>query len=373
MTDAWRCRWCRGSSGDVVLDLDRIPAADHFPVVGAPGPDPVFALRAVMCRACRLTQLEDDPTSAEEPRGVEPAALVDQARAAIGDLRDAGVAREGASVREFGSPHGGSWLPHAQRAGMHVTEGPADLVVDSLGIMHEPDQRAAFEQRAEALAPDGVLALHVHPLATILRDGTWNALRHGHYAYYALPVLARMAARVGLTGLGAWTYPLYGGTVVVAFTREGRAASIRERHGDARRRWEGLVADEERAGTCDPGVVAGLGRDVVRTTRSLRRYVRDHAGSRIGAYAAASRAVPLLAAAGITASDVVAVADASSAKWGRALPGSRIPVVSPAALAALRPDRVVLFVPDLLVEARAAVPVGRWAVVGSEVVEVGQP
>ena len=40
------------------------------------------------------------------------------------------------------------------------------------------------------MAPGGVLLLQFHSLATILRLGQWNSLRHGHYAYYSTPPLA---------------------------------------------------------------------------------------------------------------------------------------------------------------------------------------
>jgi hypothetical protein len=59
------------------------------------------------------------------------------------------------------------------------------------------------------------------------------------------------------------------------------------------------------------------------------------------------------------------VVDASAAKVGRRMPGTDIPVVAPTALAEQRPDAVLLFVPDLLDEVRAAYPEvegsgGRW-------------
>ncbi len=57
--------------------------------------------------------------------------------------------------------------------------------------------------------------------------------------------------------------------------------------------------------------------------------------------------------------------DASPAKQGLRMPGTDIPVADPAQLAEGRPDAVLLFVPDLLAEVRAAYPEveaagGRW-------------
>jgi hypothetical protein len=49
------------------------------------------------------------------------------------------------------------------------------------------------------------------------------------------------------------------------------------------------------------------------------------------------------------------------------MPGSRIPIVAPAELVRLRPDRVLLFVPDLLPEVQSTLPEieanrGRWVI-----------
>jgi hypothetical protein len=58
------------------------------------------------------------------------------------------------------------------------------------------------------------------------------------------------------------------------------------------------------------------------------------------------------------------VADASTAKQARRMPGTDIPIVSPDELLAAKPDRVLLTVPDLLPEVSARYPEleGRWRV-----------
>ena len=82
-------------------------------------------------------------------------------------------------------------------------------------------------------------------------------------------------------------------------------------------------------------------------------------------YGAASRAVALLRWAEADQSLIRAVVDASPAKQGLRMPGTDIPIVSPARLADYRPSAVVLFRADLLPEVRASSPDveaagGRW-------------
>jgi hypothetical protein len=74
--DGHRCRGCRSSSGEVVLDLGDQPAADHFPLAADPGPDPRHPLAMWWCAECGLAQLLDDTTASEEPRAIEPRAAV---------------------------------------------------------------------------------------------------------------------------------------------------------------------------------------------------------------------------------------------------------------------------------------------------------
>ncbi|AZG48138.1 class I SAM-dependent methyltransferase [Gordonia insulae] len=358
------CRACGVDDLHVVLELGSVPAADHFP----PADEPVSAAESahpasmVLCGRCGLAQLADDDTQTQEPRGVEPQALVDQAKAAVDDAAAAGWLR-GGTVTEFGSPHGGTWIPNLTERGFvevgHEHPGGADVVIDSLGIMHEPDQAAAIRQRAAATAPDGVLLLQFHSLAAIVAQGQWNALRHGHFAYYSLPALVRLLADAGMSVATAWSYDLYGGTVMLAAV-----------HGEVRSDERVRDIVDREATMTDPDVVRGLQRVVDRHTGGLRDWLAAEAaaGRCVYAYGAASRAVAVFSLAGVESSLVTAVADASPGKQGRRMPGCDVPIVSPAELIAAQPDRVLLMVPDLLSEVSTRYPEldGRWHVDGAD-------
>ena len=211
------CRGCGKTGLSRVLDLGKVPAADHFPLATDPvrADEASHALAMDVCRACGLAQLADDDTVTDEPRGVEPQALKDQAEAAIEQVAAAGWLR-GDTVLEFGSPHGGTWIPLLTERGFTTVASQADVVLDCFGIMHEPDQRSAFARRAQVTAPGGVLLLQYHSIVTIVEQGQWNALRHGHFAYYSLTTLTRLLGAVGMRVVTAWEFDLYGGTVLLA-------------------------------------------------------------------------------------------------------------------------------------------------------------
>jgi hypothetical protein len=319
----------------------------------------------VLSSVCKLIQLEFDPTTPEEPLGVEPAALVHQSELSVADLEAAGFLVPEARVLEYPSPHGGSWKKQlAQRGVPEVPDGQAELLVDVHGMMHDADQRQAFEERISHLTDDGVLVMLIHNASSLVRVGMWNALKHGHFAYYSTPILVQMANELGLVAVGAWQYALYNnGTTMLAFAKEGsrwgaQAESVTE-----------LVETELAEGITDPEYVASLGRALEKSVRAIRQFLDQAAerGLTVAGYGAASRTSSLLRSAGITKETLLAVADAATGKHGLTMPGNRIPIVSPADLVALRPDRVLLFVPDLLPEVRKALPEiesndGRWVV-----------
>ena len=361
--DKHACRACRGSGGYLVLDLGEQPACDYFPRCGDPGPDPVYPLQMWLCSSCGLAQLLADPTVPEEPRGAEPAALVAQAADAVERVSAAGWLPDQGVVTEYGSPHGGSWLDLVTARGL-VTSAPggqADVIIDCFGLMHAADQHQALAERTARIAPGGALLLQYHALSTIIGGGQWNALRHGHYAYYSTTALTAMLAAAGFSPRTAWQFDLYGGTVLLAATRAGDGP---EGPDDAVR---SLLAHDARVGVRDPDRFAGLQRDVDAHAKALHDWLAAErlAGRTVVGYGAASRAVALLCQAEADRTLLPVVIDASPAKQGLRMPGTDIPVADPGRLAADKPDAVVLFVPDLLAEVREAFPEveaagGRW-------------
>jgi hypothetical protein len=359
------CRFCGGTSGELVLDLREQPSSELFPAADDPGPDPLLPLRMWLCAGCGLAQLVGADDVTEEPLGFEPAALVRQRAAALERLVADGALPDRGTVAEYPSPHGGTWLPELSAHGLTpaAPDASADVVVDAcFGLMHFTDQRAALTERVARLAGGGTLLLQYHCLGAIVDGLQWNALRHGHYAYYSTPAMVGMLADAGLTATTAYRFPLYGGTVLLTATRDGSPTAD----------LASVVDGEQATGVRDPGAVSALQASVGRTAEWLRATCAAEraAGRRVYGYCAASRAVALLRVAGLDASLLTAVADASPDKQSRRMPGTDIPIITPDALVAARPDVVLLFVSDLADEVRAALPGieaagGRWVDAGA--------
>lgn len=337
------CRGCGYTDMKEVLDLGRVPEQKHFPELTASPEEPRHRLAMNLCVNCGLAQLAGDHIVTEEAGVLEPQAVIDQAEQAIKVLADAGWL-DGATVREFDSPHGGSWLPLLHAYGLADADTDvADVVVDCFGVMHEPDQRAAFALRATSTAAHGVLLIQFHSLATIVDKQQWNVLRHGHFAYHSLTALSRLLAQVGMSVVSTWEFDLYGGTVL--------AAAV---HGDVLpdEPTAQLLRREAGMGITRPEVVGSLQRSADDHARRLRGWLASEvrAGRRVYGYGAASKAVPLLSYAGIDRGLLAAVADASPTKQGRRIPGTDVPIVSPQELVDADPDSVLVLLPDLYAE-----------------------
>lgn len=308
-----------------------------------------------LCGCCGLAQLagEHDFSGAEEQQSVEPQAMRDQATDAVRRVANDGWLR-GGTVREFGSPHGGSWLPLFADRGYREAE-IADVVLDTFGLMHDPDQRAALELRAKATAPDGVLLVQIPSLLAMVSQGQWNLLRHSHFGYHSLTALTNLLGAVGMSIATVWEFELLGGTYLVAAV-----------HGRVERdqRADQVLSDEKQFGVTDPCVLRRMQQAVDTHVAQLRRWLEAQAdqGLSVYAYCAGSRVPGLFSVAGIDRRLVKGIADASPDKQGRRIPGTDIAIVSPEQLIAAEPDRVLLTLPYLYDEVRAAYPQlhGRW-------------
>ena len=123
----------------------------------------------------------------------------------------------------------------------------------------------------------------------------------------------------------AWRFELYGGTTLLAASRDADTRAWPDR------RVASLLAEDARVGVRDPAVLTALHRSAEAHAKGLYDWLAAQRsdGSTVLGYGAASRAVALLRRAGVDRTLLPAVADASPAKQGLRMPGTDIPVVSP--------------------------------------------
>jgi hypothetical protein len=241
-------------------------------------------------------------------------------------------------------------------AGLAAQYGRADLIAANNVLAHVPDLPGFVAGFATMLHPEGVATFEFPHLLSLLQLVQFDTIYHEHFSYLSLLVVERVLRDAGLCVFDVECLPTHGGSLRVF------ACHANARH--APLPGLGVVrAREAAAGLDRPETYDGFARKVARIQLGFREFVAsEHArGRRLAAYGAAAKGNTFLNSCGITAADIICVADRNPGKQGKLLPGSHIPVVSPEALAAQRPDDVVILPWNLAEEVAAELAPLRFA------------
>ncbi len=224
-----------------------------------------------------------------------------------------------------------------------------DVLVDAFLLAHVPQPDAFLRDVASLLAPGGAFVMQFDHLLPLVSLGRYDSFRHGHYTYLSLTTLRRSLERHGLEVVHASRHDVYGGVLrVVARRAEDRPeidASVQTV----------LVAERE-AGLESAAALTSLADRALENRSRLRALLAEvrRGGHTVVAYGAPSRGNTLLNYAGLTVQDLTYTVDASVAKQGRFMPGSRLPIHAPTRIADTRPDYVLILPWDLRSEIERA-------------------
>jgi hypothetical protein len=188
---------------------------------------------------------------------------------------------------------------------------------------------------AELAGPAGVVSIEAPHLVRLVDGVQFDTIYHEHYAYWSLLAMERLLERHGLRVFDVETLATHGGSLRVLASAAARPEGAT---------LHAVRAEEAARGLAGDAFYQGFDARVRRTLAEFRDWfaAAGAIGRRIGAYGAAAKGNTFLNAAGVRAPAILAVADRSPAKQGRLLPGSHIPVVTPAALLALRLDDILV-------------------------------
>jgi len=386
------CRACAAPLGEVFCDLGTMAVANSYlPPEADPAREPRFPLRAVVCPACRMVQLDHvvdasgifrdyayfSSASASwqdharryceamtDRLGLGPGSLVVEVASNDGYLLKNFVGQgvpclgvePAANVAEVaraaGVPTEIAFLTPETAARIVAAQGRgADLVIANNVLAHVPDINGFAEGLATLLAPEGVLTVETPHLLALVEGVQFDTIYHEHFAYWSLLAVEHLFARHGLTVFDLDHLPTHGGSLRLFASRSARPASqalLAQRRAEAE---HGLDGDD---------FYRGFNAAVAEVLAEFRVWLaeRQAEGKRLAGYGAAAKGNTFLNAAGVTAVYFMAVADVSPAKQGRLLPGSHVPVVSPEALLALAPDEILILpwniAPELVAQLRGA-------------------
>jgi len=371
------CRLCTAELTRSFVDLGSTPLANSFLTAEQVAGERSYPLHARVCDACLLVQVDEAVTAdaifcsdyayfssfsstwVQHARryaeamiarfALGPRSLVMEAASNDGYLlqhfRARGVnvlgiepaANVAAAAVGVGVPTEVTFFNAGSAADIAARHGRADLIAANNVLAHVPDMPGFVAGFFEILQPEGVATFEFPHLLNLIRHVQFDTIYHEHFSYLSLLVVERVLATAGLRAFDVEQLPTHGGSLRVYCCRAGAAHATHP--GLLRTRALEAASGLDRPETYDamaPKVSAIVGR--------FRDFVtaEKKAGRRLAAYGAAAKGNTFLNACGISASDMICVADRSPAKQGKLLPGSHLPVVTPDELTEQRLDDVVI-------------------------------
>lgn len=213
----------------------------------------------------------------------------------------------------------------------------ADLIAANNVLAHVPNILDFLGGFHILLKPEGVATFEFPHLLRMIEHKQFDTIYHEHFSYLSLGVVAELMKRKGLRVFDVQELPTHGGSLRVFACHDGASHG---READVDR----VLASERAAQLRDLEGYTGFSGDVVEIKcRTLEFLIeaRDD-GKVVCGYGAAAKGNTFLNYCGIGPELIKVVADRSPHKQNTRLPGSRIPVVSPEQMLALRPDYIVI-------------------------------
>jgi SAM-dependent methyltransferase len=362
------CRACGEQLRQTFVDLGDTPLANSYLHSNQLSqPEPKYPLHARVCSACRLVQVEQAATPSEifahyayfssfSSSWVEHArqfAVMATRRWGLGSksLVVEIASNDGYLLRHFvdlGVPVLGV-EPAAnvadvaffgrQTADRLVNAGhKADLVVGNNVFAHVPDLNDFVSGIARVLSADGVVSLEFPHLLRLIEGVQFDTIYHEHFSYLSLLATETIFKRYGLKVFDVEELPTHGGSLRVMACHQ---TSTRHQEGAGLKK---VQAAEASAHFDRDSGYAGFAPKVHAVRDGLMAFLKSTKsdGKSVVAYGAAAKGNTLLNYCGVGTDLISYVVDVSPHKQGQYLPGSRLPIRPPTALAETKPDYVII-------------------------------
>jgi SAM-dependent methyltransferase len=214
----------------------------------------------------------------------------------------------------------------------------ADLIIGNNVLAHVPQINDFVAGIAALLKPLGSLTMEFPHLLTLIEQVAFDTIYHEHYFYISLFAIEQVFARHGLRLYDVEQLSTHGGSLRIYAAHAARAGLS---DSDALRRVRAL---EAAVGLAALEVYSRFSERAAACRRSLLSFLAEakRQGKQVAAYGAAAKGNTLLNFCGVTPRDISLVAERNPHKQAKLLPGTHIPVVSPEALMAARPDYVLI-------------------------------
>ena len=200
----------------------------------------------------------------------------------------------------------------------------ADLVIGNNVYAHVPDINDFTKGLAALLKPQGVITLEFPHALQLIANNQFDTIYHEHFSYLSLTAVLSIFEDAGLRVWDVDELPTHGGSIRVYGCLKG--AKFEETPAVDR-----VLKNEVRAGLSSPDAYLAFQAQAESVKYELLEFLlaAKRKGKSIATYGAAAKGNTLLNYAGVKTDLIPYVCDAASAKQGKFLPGSHIPIASP--------------------------------------------
>jgi hypothetical protein len=216
-----------------------------------------------------------------------------------------------------------------------VARKPASLVT-SIAMFYDLESPIDFARQIESiLADDGVWHFEQSYMPSMLRLNAYDTICHEHLEYYSLGVIKKVLDAAGLSLVDVMMNSVNGGSFAVTAAKRS-SKSIKPNQAIVN--W--MLEQEDRMGLNTPRPYREFEERVYRHRQDLTRLIRalNADGKKVLGYGASTKGNVLLQFCGLTANDILAIAEVNEDKFGRFTPGTHIPIVSESDARAMNPD-----------------------------------
>jgi 2-polyprenyl-3-methyl-5-hydroxy-6-metoxy-1,4-benzoquinol methylase len=377
-----QCRACGHGFSGVFCDLGSQPLANAYVRPQASNDDDQhIPLRAVICSACRLVQLEHLASSeaifcdyaylssmstsfVEHARAfVQRVARIYRPQFVVEIASNDGYLLQNfvrSGTRCLGVEPAANLAAFAQEKGVETitrffgaslaeeisqARGQPDLIIANNVLAHVPDVNDFVAGLKRLLASGGLISIEFPHLVAMVRGLQFDTIYHEHYAYYSLLAVEHLLHRHGLAVADVEQLSIHGGSLRLFIRHAEDVTQVTQAVVALRRQEHALGLEGE-------NFYRDFDASVQALLESFREFLikADHDGKSIAAYGAAAKGNTFLNAIGEAARLISCVADVNLLKQGHLLPGTHIPIVSPQDMAARQPDFILVLPWNLATE-----------------------
>jgi hypothetical protein len=215
----------------------------------------------------------------------------------------------------------------------------ANLMVANNILAHVPDINDFVKGFSILLKPNGVATFEFPHVLNLINNNQFDTIYHEHFSYLSLTAVCNIFGFNGLTVFDVEQIPTHGGSLRIYAQRSDFGNhKVNTNVFDLQRK-------EDQAGISSIELYQGFqeqAEDIKNNFLSFLIKTKNNGYSVVG-YGAAAKGNTLMNFSGVRPDLLAYVVDKSSAKQGKYMPGSRVPIVDEIQLKKDQPNYVVIF------------------------------